>query len=75
MALFTFTMGIPGGIGFSEGLLERAAEWFERVIEHLGACGCEDGCPSCTLSPWCPSGNDRLSRRNGIVVARFAAGL
>jgi DEAD/DEAH box helicase domain-containing protein len=67
--------GIPGGIGFSEGLLERAAEWFERVIEHLSACGCEDGCPSCTLSPWCPSGNDRLSRRNGIVVARFAAGL
>lgn len=67
--------GVPGGIGFSEGLLERAADWYDRVLEHLTSCGCEDGCPSCVLNSWCPSGNDRLSRRGGIAVARFATGL
>ena len=67
--------GVPGGIGFSEGLLERAVDWYDRVAEQLGACGCEDGCPSCVLSAWCPSGNDRISRRNGLVVARFVAGV
>ena len=66
--------GVPGGIGFSEGLLERASDWYDRVLEHLSSCGCEDGCPSCVLNSWCPSGNDRLSRRGGIAVARFATG-
>jgi DEAD/DEAH box helicase domain-containing protein len=65
--------GIPGGIGFSEGLLDRAPEWYERALEQLEACPCEDGCPSCVLSPGCPMGNDRISRRNGVAVAHFAA--
>jgi DEAD/DEAH box helicase domain-containing protein len=67
--------GIPGGIGFSEGLMSVAADWYDRVIEQLSSCGCEDGCPSCVFSTWCPSANDRLSRRNGLVVARFSSGL
>ncbi|MEO7454022.1 MAG: DEAD/DEAH box helicase, partial [Fimbriimonadales bacterium] len=67
--------GVPGGIGFSEGLQAVAADWYDRVIEHLGSCACDDGCPSCVFSPWCPNGNDRLSRRSGHSVARFAAGL
>jgi DEAD/DEAH box helicase domain-containing protein len=67
--------GVPGGIGFSEALVQRAADWYDRVLEHLSSCGCEDGCPSCVLTSWCPSGNDRLSRRSGIAVARFATGL
>jgi DEAD/DEAH box helicase domain-containing protein len=64
---------VPGGIGFSEALMAAAAEWFERVVEQLSACGCDDGCPSCVLSPWCPTGNDRLSRTNGILVGRHLA--
>lgn len=67
--------GVPGGIGFSEALLGAAGEWFERVVEQLSSCGCDDGCPSCVLSTWCPSGNDRLSRNNGIIVARHLARL
>ena len=67
--------GIPGGIGFSEALMEQAPSWFDRVIEQLSSCGCENGCPSCVLSPWCPISNDRIGRRNGIVVSRYAAGL
>jgi DEAD/DEAH box helicase domain-containing protein len=65
--------GIPGGIGFCEALMTRAAEWYDRCFEHLSSCACEDGCPSCVLSAWCPSANDRISRRNGAVVARFAS--
>ncbi|MDQ2986912.1 MAG: DEAD/DEAH box helicase [Armatimonadota bacterium] len=72
--IFVFD-GIPGGIGFSEALLDSAEAWFERVAEQLGSCTCENGCPSCVLSPWCPMGNDRIGRLNGLVVARFLARL
>jgi DEAD/DEAH box helicase domain-containing protein len=38
---------IPAGIGFSERLYELHDELLARALEHVRACGCEDGCPSC----------------------------
>jgi DEAD/DEAH box helicase domain-containing protein len=39
----------PGGIGYAE----KAHELFERILEatldHLAACDCQAGCPSCVL--------------------------
>jgi len=72
-AIYVFD-DVPGGIGFSEALLGSASAWFERVVEQLSTCGCDDGCPSCVLSPRCPSGNDRLSRKQGIAVGRHLTG-
>jgi DEAD/DEAH box helicase domain-containing protein len=38
---------VPAGIGFSERLFELHQELLARGLEHVRACPCEDGCPSC----------------------------
>ncbi len=38
---------VPAGIGFSERLFELHADLLARGLEHVAACPCEDGCPSC----------------------------
>jgi len=37
----------PGGVGFSERLFRATDALLERAREHLAACACESGCPSC----------------------------
>jgi len=44
--VFLFDM-TPGGVGFSERLFRSTGSLLERAREHLAACPCRDGCPSC----------------------------
>jgi len=44
--IFLFDM-TPGGVGFSERLFRATDALLERAREHLAACDCESGCPSC----------------------------
>ncbi|MGH2498507.1 MAG: DEAD/DEAH box helicase [Candidatus Limnocylindria bacterium] len=44
--IYLFDM-TPGGIGFSERLFRMTDALLDRAREHLAACGCGDGCPSC----------------------------
>ena len=44
--VFLFDM-TPGGVGFSERLFRATEALLERAREHLAACDCESGCPSC----------------------------
>ncbi|MEK7284587.1 MAG: DEAD/DEAH box helicase [Chloroflexota bacterium] len=44
--IYLFDM-TPGGVGFSERLYRSTDALLERAREHLAACGCESGCPSC----------------------------
>jgi DEAD/DEAH box helicase domain-containing protein len=44
--IYLFDM-TPGGVGFSERLYRSTDALLERAREHLAACGCVDGCPSC----------------------------
>jgi DEAD/DEAH box helicase domain-containing protein len=44
--IYLFDM-TPGGIGFSERLFRLYDALLERAREHLEACGCQTGCPSC----------------------------
>jgi DEAD/DEAH box helicase domain-containing protein len=37
----------PGGIGFSEPLYRACDALLNRTLELIGACPCENGCPSC----------------------------
>ncbi|MDP9264959.1 MAG: DEAD/DEAH box helicase [Chloroflexota bacterium] len=37
----------PGGVGFSERLFRATDTLLDRAREHLAACACDDGCPSC----------------------------
>jgi DEAD/DEAH box helicase domain-containing protein len=38
---------VPAGIGFSQRLYETHLDMLGRALELVGACPCEDGCPSC----------------------------
>ncbi len=44
--IYLFEM-TPGGTGFSESLFRATDALLERAAEHLDACGCGEGCPSC----------------------------
>jgi DEAD/DEAH box helicase domain-containing protein len=37
----------PGGIGFSEPLYRACDTLLNRTLELIGACSCDNGCPSC----------------------------
>ncbi len=45
-ALFLFDR-YPGGLGFAEQGWARTDELAAAALEHLEACECDDGCPSC----------------------------
>ena len=38
---------VPGGIGFSEKLYQSHELLLKTALDHVRACGCDDGCPSC----------------------------
>lgn len=38
---------VPGGIGFSEKLYDAHATLLRAALQHVKACGCDDGCPGC----------------------------
>jgi DEAD/DEAH box helicase domain-containing protein len=48
--LFVFDR-YPGGLGFAEQGYARLDELAEGAYEHLEACECADGCPSCVGMP------------------------
>ncbi|HUG14874.1 MAG TPA: DEAD/DEAH box helicase [Thermomicrobiales bacterium] len=37
----------PGGIGFAEKLYDAHDLLLRAALDHVRACGCDDGCPSC----------------------------
>jgi DEAD/DEAH box helicase domain-containing protein len=49
-ALFLFDR-YPGGLGFAEQGFARLEELSRAALEHLEACPCESGCPSCVGMP------------------------
>uniref|UniRef100_A0A832I2Q7 DEAD/DEAH box helicase n=1 Tax=Eiseniibacteriota bacterium TaxID=2212470 RepID=A0A832I2Q7_UNCEI len=49
-ALFVFDR-YPGGLGFSEQGWSRLEELARGALDHLAACGCDGGCPSCVGLP------------------------
>ena len=69
-ALFVFDR-YPGGLGFSEQGFARLDELARAALEHLVACECGSGCPSCVglpiLRPGAAAGSRPRSR------ARFPA--
>lgn len=58
----------PGGIGLSDMLFKRQAEWIKAAHELLAGCSCESGCPRCIFSSSCESGNEHLSKGGAIVL-------
>ncbi|MEA3296706.1 MAG: DEAD/DEAH box helicase [candidate division Zixibacteria bacterium] len=42
---------IPGGVGLSEKLHREHESLFESCLDHVKACPCEGGCPTCVGPP------------------------
>jgi DEAD/DEAH box helicase domain-containing protein len=62
---------VPAGIGFSERLFELHDELLARGLEHVRACPCEDGCPSCVG----PGGENGLGgKTEALALLRMLAG-
>lgn len=39
--------GVPGGLGLSDRVYEMDIELFNRALEAVRSCPCENGCPAC----------------------------
>lgn len=72
-AIFIYD-GHPGGVGLAQRGFEVVAELLERTLEHVSACECEEGCPSCIHSPKCGSGNKPLDKAAAILVLECLLG-
>lgn len=57
-----------GGVGIARTTFERIKEVLLLASGVVNACACEDGCPSCVMSPNCGDLNDRLSRRTAVSL-------
>lgn len=68
-AVFVYD-GIPGGAGLSRGAFPQLCDLFQAVCRTLEACPCESGCPSCTHSPKCGSGNRPIDKAGALFLVR-----
>jgi DEAD/DEAH box helicase domain-containing protein len=62
----------PGGTGLSEAIAEKMGDIANAACERVGACGCEDGCPSCLGAPDEREEQDREDR-GGRFALKAAA--
>lgn len=60
--------GLPGGAGLTRQAFADARNLLEVTRRAVGACPCEDGCPSCVHSPKCGSGNRPISKQGVLAL-------
>jgi DEAD/DEAH box helicase domain-containing protein len=61
------------GLGFTEKAYERLHEIMPRVLDHMRACDCADGCPVCVGKPLRQYASWNVERHEGSVPSRGAA--
>ncbi len=66
--------GFPGGAGIADIAFAVAAETLAAVAELIGACPCDEGCPSCVQSPKCGNWNEYLDKVAAMAVLAVAIG-
>jgi DEAD/DEAH box helicase domain-containing protein len=72
-ALFVFDR-TPGGVGLAEALFGNLKSWAGAASQVLRNCECEEGCPSCLLSPRCEANNELLSKAGAIRLLKELTG-
>ncbi|HJA07780.1 MAG TPA: DEAD/DEAH box helicase [Candidatus Mailhella merdigallinarum] len=73
-AVFVYD-GLPGGAGLTRAAFPLLEELFKAVGRTLALCPCETGCPSCTHSPKCGSGNRPLDKAGALfLISRLVRG-
>ncbi|MDX1389358.1 MAG: Zn-binding domain-containing protein, partial [Acidobacteriota bacterium] len=66
-AIFLYD-GVPGGAGLAEQGFRDLGRLLRTTRDHVAACGCDDGCPSCIQSPKCGNGNKPLDKEGALRV-------
>lgn len=66
-AIFLYD-GAPGGVGIAEKVQEILPSLLQTTLEMVRDCHCEDGCPSCVLSPKCGNNNQPISKAGAIYL-------
>ena len=59
----------PGGVGLTEKLYDLREALLRATLEHVSACPCESGCPSC-VGPWTEVGGNP-KRAATVVLERL----
>jgi len=65
--------GYPGGAGIAELAFQAAERHARATLELIGACPCDDGCPSCVQSPKCGNWNEYLDKGAAIALLGLMA--
>ena len=60
-AIFIYD-GYEGGVGLTKRAFDVIEEWFNKALQIVNECLCEEGCPSCVQDPQCGSGNQPLDK-------------
>ena len=63
--------GYPGGTGIAELGYDVAGRHLVATLELLERCSCDDGCPSCVVSPKCGNGNEPLDKAAAMRLLRL----
>jgi DEAD/DEAH box helicase domain-containing protein len=72
-AIFVYD-GVPGGAGLAEHGYRELERLVRSTAEHVAACPCEAGCPSCIQSPRCGNGNKPLDKVAALDTLRALLG-
>ena len=62
--------GFEGGIGISETLYAKIGELWEKTLQLVEYCECEEGCPSCIYSPKCGNENKPLDKKAASIILK-----
>lgn len=58
----------PGGVGIAERGFDLLESLLRSTRDHIAACPCSDGCPSCIQSPKCGNNNEPLSKPAALSI-------
>jgi len=64
----------PGGIGLAARTYELLPTLLENVLQRVGACRCDSGCPGCVHSPRCGAGNYPLDKPGTVAALQILLG-
>ncbi len=62
--------GFEGGIGISENLYSNIKPLWEKTLQLIDNCECQDGCPSCIYSPKCGNENKPLDKEAASLILK-----
>lgn len=64
----------PGGIGLAARTYELLPTLLANVLQRVGDCRCDTGCPGCVHSPRCGAGNYPLDKRGTVAALHLLLG-